>query len=71
MNMKQQTQWNIGYWIVAMLSLLALQGWWRAQQQVEPVPYSEFESDRGRPGSRGADLRPDSHRPYEGARHRG
>jgi len=39
---KQQT-WNIGYWIVALLALLALQNLWQGARQVEPVPYSEFE----------------------------
>jgi cell division protease FtsH len=41
--MQPQAQWNIGYWILAFLMLLILHDWWQAAQQVEPVPYSEFE----------------------------
>jgi len=41
--MEQKTQWNVGYWLVAVLALLTLQNWWQTAQTVEPVPYSEFE----------------------------
>jgi hypothetical protein len=42
--MQPQTRWNIGCWILAfLLLLLLLHDWWQAAQQVEPVPYSEFE----------------------------
>ncbi|HHL40111.1 MAG TPA: ATP-dependent metallopeptidase FtsH/Yme1/Tma family protein [Deltaproteobacteria bacterium] len=41
--MEQKTQWNIGYWIMALLLLLMLQEWWHTVSTVEPVPYSEFE----------------------------
>src|SRR5690554_3132886 len=41
--MEKKDQWNIGYWIVAILLLLMLQNYWQAAQTVEPVPYSEFE----------------------------
>ncbi len=38
-----KTQWNVGYWLLAMLALFALQNLWQASSQVEVVPYSEFE----------------------------
>jgi cell division protease FtsH len=38
-----QTRWHVGYWIVALLALLALQNLWRAERAVETVSYSEFE----------------------------
>ena len=41
--MEKKDQWNIGYWIVAILLLLMLQGYWQTTQTIEPVPYSEFE----------------------------
>ncbi|MEW5882568.1 MAG: ATP-dependent zinc metalloprotease FtsH, partial [Pseudomonadota bacterium] len=41
--MQPQTRWNLWYWIFAVLTFLMLQNWWQAAQQIEPVPYSEFE----------------------------
>ncbi len=41
--MQPQTRWNVWYWIFAVLTFLMLQNWWQAAQQIEPVPYSEFE----------------------------
>ncbi|EEW1458105.1 ATP-dependent metallopeptidase FtsH/Yme1/Tma family protein [Escherichia coli] len=41
--MEKKNQWNIGYWIVALLLLLSLQSYWQTAKTVEPVPYSEFE----------------------------
>jgi len=38
-----KTQWNVGYWLLALLALLSLQSLWQAQSQVEAVPYSVFE----------------------------
>jgi len=35
--------WNVGYWIFAVLLLLLLQSLWQSANQVEIVPYSEFE----------------------------
>lgn len=35
-------QWNVGYWLLALLLLLVLQNFWQASK-VEPVPFSEFE----------------------------
>ena len=37
------TQWNVGYWLLAMLALLAVQSLWQTQSTVESVPYSQFE----------------------------
>jgi cell division protease FtsH len=41
--MEKKTEWHVGYWLVALTLLLALQNWWQAAKQVEPVSYSEFE----------------------------
>ncbi len=41
--MEQKTQWNLAYWLIAILLLLTLQDWWQTARTVEPVPYSEFE----------------------------
>jgi cell division protease FtsH len=41
--MQPQTRWNIWYWVFAVMTFLMLQSWWQAAQQIEPVPYSEFE----------------------------
>jgi len=37
-----KTQWNVGYWLLALFALFTLQSIWQART-VEPVPYSEFE----------------------------
>ncbi|HOL38654.1 MAG TPA: ATP-dependent metallopeptidase FtsH/Yme1/Tma family protein, partial [Rubrivivax sp.] len=37
-----KTQWNVGYWLLALFALFTLQSIWQARS-VEPVPYSEFE----------------------------
>jgi cell division protease FtsH len=39
---KKQT-WNLGYWLFALLLLLLLQSVWQNANQIEVVPYSEFE----------------------------
>ena len=39
---KKQT-WNAGYWLLAFVLLLWLQGIWQNASQAEVVPYSEFE----------------------------
>jgi cell division protease FtsH len=36
-------QWNVGYWLLAILALFWLQSVWQTARTVEPVPYSEFE----------------------------
>ncbi len=41
--MERRTQWNVGYWLLALLLLLMVQDWWSAAQKTEAVPYSEFE----------------------------
>ncbi|SHF23268.1 ATP-dependent zinc metalloprotease FtsH [Thermomonas hydrothermalis] len=41
--MERKNQWNLGYWLFALLSLVMLQSYWQTATQVEPVPYSEFE----------------------------
>jgi cell division protease FtsH len=38
-----RTQWNVGYWLLALLALLSLQSLWQTQRTVEAVPYSQFE----------------------------
>ena len=38
-----KTQWNVGYWLLALLALLWIQEIWQTQRTVEPVPYSAFE----------------------------
>lgn len=40
--MEKPTQWNLSYWILALLLFLLLQTWWQTRS-VESVPYSEFE----------------------------
>ncbi|MFZ4650558.1 MAG: ATP-dependent metallopeptidase FtsH/Yme1/Tma family protein, partial [Rubrivivax sp.] len=39
----RKTRWSIGYWVLAVLALLALQSWWQAGGALQVVPYSEFE----------------------------
>jgi cell division protease FtsH len=41
--MQKKTQFNLAYLIFALLALMLAQQWWRGAQQVEVVPYSEFE----------------------------
>jgi len=41
--MENKTQWNLAYWLLALLVLLTLQDWWQTTRSVEAVPYSEFE----------------------------
>jgi cell division protease FtsH len=43
MPMEKHTQFNIGYVLFAVFAILMLQQWWQQAQQVEVVPYSEFE----------------------------
>ncbi|NWG75643.1 MAG: ATP-dependent metallopeptidase FtsH/Yme1/Tma family protein, partial [Rubrivivax sp.] len=38
-----KTQWNVGYWLLALLALLSLQNLWQSASTVEAVPYSQFE----------------------------
>ncbi|MDH5254513.1 MAG: AAA family ATPase, partial [Gammaproteobacteria bacterium] len=41
--MEPRMQWNVGYWLLAVLTFILIQNWWQARQQVETVPYSQFE----------------------------
>src|SRR5437763_9525467 len=41
--MDSKHSWNVGYWLVAVVALLMLQSMWQAAQQVEQLPYNEFE----------------------------
>lgn len=36
--MEKKDQWNIGYWIVAILLLLMLQNYWQAAQTISRGP---------------------------------
>ncbi len=38
-----RTQWNVGYWLIAIFAVFMVQSLWQAQRTIEPVPYSEFE----------------------------
>ena len=42
-NMSRQTRFHIGYWIAAILGLLALQYFYATAQKVAAIPYSQFE----------------------------
>lgn len=41
--MNKFARWNLSYFALALLALLLLQSWWRQAQQIEVLPYSEFE----------------------------
>jgi len=41
--MEKKTQLNLWYVLVAVGVILLFQGWWSQQQQVQPIPYSQFE----------------------------
>ncbi|MGF6639297.1 ATP-dependent zinc metalloprotease FtsH [Paraburkholderia sp. 35.1] len=41
--MDKQTHFNIGYTIAAVIAILLFQSWWVARQQVETIPFSQFE----------------------------
>jgi cell division protease FtsH len=42
-NMSRQTRFHIGYWVAAILGLLALQYFYTTAQKVAAIPYSQFE----------------------------
>jgi DNA-binding helix-hairpin-helix protein with protein kinase domain len=42
-NMSRQTRFHIGYWIAAIVGLLALQYFYTTAQKVAAIPYSQFE----------------------------
>ncbi|MBI2784640.1 MAG: AAA family ATPase [Gammaproteobacteria bacterium] len=41
--MEPRARWHTTYWLLALMALLFLQSWWQQSQQLELVPYSEFE----------------------------
>jgi cell division protease FtsH len=41
--MNKQTQFHIGYWLVALLGILVLQYFYTVNQRIEAVPYSQFQ----------------------------
>jgi cell division protease FtsH len=43
--MKSQTQFHVWYVIAAVLGILVLQYFWTSSEQVQSVPYSEFQAD--------------------------
>src|SRR5262245_30592189 len=43
MPMNKQTQFHIGYWLVAILGILLAQYFYVVNQKIEAVPYSQFE----------------------------
>jgi cell division protease FtsH len=45
MNGDPKLRWNVGYWVVAALALLWIQSLWQAARTIEPVPYSQFETE--------------------------
>jgi len=42
--MDKKTHFNIWYFLIALLAILMLRNWWSDAQQVETVPYSEFQA---------------------------
>src|SRR5437868_14026548 len=40
--METKAQWHVGYWLVALMLIMAFQYFWGAAT-VEPLPYSDFE----------------------------
>src|SRR5260221_12798110 len=40
---KKEAQWNVGYLIFAITTLVLIQSWWGQARLTEVVPYSEFE----------------------------
>jgi cell division protease FtsH len=40
---KKRRGWDVGYWLLALVAMLALQSLWESTRQVEMLPYSEFE----------------------------
>lgn len=45
MEMNRKTRFNIGYWIVAVFILMAIQYFLATATQVAQIPYSQFETD--------------------------
>jgi cell division protease FtsH len=43
--MDKKVQYNLWYVLAAVLGILLLQAFWQQYQQVQPIPYSQFQSD--------------------------
>jgi cell division protease FtsH len=54
---KKQT-WNLGYWVMALAMVMLLQDVWQSANQVQTVPYSEFEQAPGKAAIRALALGP-------------
>ncbi len=44
MPIEKRAQFNVAYLIFALVAIMLVQQWWTQAQQIEVVPYSEFES---------------------------
>ncbi len=42
--LEKTQQINLGYALVAFLLLMIFQSWWATQQQIETIPYSDFQA---------------------------
>ncbi|HEX6979666.1 MAG TPA: ATP-dependent zinc metalloprotease FtsH [Alphaproteobacteria bacterium] len=42
--MTKQTEWNIWYFVAALFGVVLLQNIWTQASQIQPIPYSEFQS---------------------------
>jgi cell division protease FtsH len=42
--LEKKQQINLGYALIAFLLLMIFQSWWATQQQIETIPYSEFQA---------------------------
>lgn len=40
--MKKQHRWNVWYFLLSFVLLVAVQSWWAQQNAVQTLPYSEF-----------------------------
>ncbi len=42
--MERKTHFNFWYFVLAFFAIMLLQQWWGQYQQVETIPYSEFQA---------------------------
>jgi cell division protease FtsH len=42
--MEKKTQFSLWYLLLALTAILLIRDWWTTSQQIEPIPYSEFET---------------------------
>ena len=47
MNIEKKVQFNSLYFIISLVIIMLFQGWWASDQQVEVIPYSQFEKELG------------------------